>query len=425
MIAIRLIRENIDYVKKQIEKRFHYKVDWNRIVELDKEFLEINGTLERLQHKAKVNAKLFKRVAGDRKKIDELKQNNKQIKEQIRQIKEQAVSKKAVLKGLLMEIPNLPDETIPVGKDESTNRVVKKWGEPTVFDFKPKNHWQLAKQLGILDCDRAAELSGSRFVVHKGKGAKLERSLINFMLDIHSKQGYQEILTPVLVKAEALMSTGQLPKFIDDLYRTDDGMFLIPTAEVTLVNLHAGEIIEVSDLPIKYQEYSLCFRKEAGSYGKDVRGIIRQHQFNKVELVKFCRPEESDSELELLVKDAESVLQTLGIAYRVMELSTGDIGFSARKTYDIEVWLPSQDTYREISSCSNFEDFQARRARIRYRKAPKSKPEYLHTLNGSGLAVGRLMVALLENYQEEDGSVTIPDALRPYVDEVEKITYNK
>jgi len=221
VIATGLIRENIDYVKKQIEKRFHYKIDWDRIVELDKEFLEINGTLERLQHKAKVNAKLFKRVAGDRKKVDELKQNNKQIKEQIRQIKEQAVSKKAVLKELLMEIPNLPDETIPVGKDESANRVVKKWGEPAVFDFKPKNHWQLTKQLGILDFDRAAELSGSRFVVHKGKGAKLERSLINFMLDIHSKQGYQEILTPVLVKAEALMGTGQLPKFIDDLYRTD------------------------------------------------------------------------------------------------------------------------------------------------------------------------------------------------------------
>ncbi len=413
MIAIRLIRENIDYVKKQIEKRFHYKVDWNRIVELDKEFLEINGTLERLQHKAKVNAKLFKRVAGDRKKIDELKQNNKQIKEQIRQIKEQAVSKKAVLKGLLMEIPNLPDETIPVGKDESTNRVVKKWGEPTVFDFKPKNHWQLAKQLGILDFDRAAELSGSRFVVHKGKGAKLERSLINFMLDIHSKQGYQEILTPVLVKAEALMSTGQLPKFIDDLYRTDDGMFLIPTAEVTLVNLHAGEIIEVSDLPIKYQEYSLCFRKEAGSYGKDVRGIIRQHQFNKVELVKFCRPEESDSELELLVKDAESVLQTLGIAYRVMELSTGDIGFSARKTYDIEVWLPGENRYREISSCSNTGDFQARRAKIRYRENAKNC--FVHILNGSGLAVGRTLVAVIENYQQKDGSIKIPEALISYM----------
>jgi len=413
VIAIGLIRKNIDYVKKQIEKRFHYKIDWDRIVELDKEFLEINGTLEQLQHKAKVNAKLFKRVAGDRKKIDELKQNNKQIKEQIRQIKEQAVSKKAVLKGLLMEIPNLPDETIPVGKDESTNRVVKKWGEPTVFDFKPKNHWQLAKQLGMLDFDRAAKLSGSRFVVHKDKGAKLERSLINFMLDIHLKQGYQEILTPVLVKAEALMGTGQLPKFIDDLYRTDDELFLIPTAEVTLVNLHAGEIIEAYDLPIKYQEYSVCFRKEAGSYGKDVRGIIRQHQFNKVELVKFCRPDESDSELELLVKDAESVLQALGIAYRVMELSTGDIGFSAKKTYDIEVWLPGENRYREISSCSNTGDFQARRAKIRYRENGENR--FVHILNGSGLAVGRTLVAVIENYQQKDGSIKIPEALISYM----------
>jgi len=412
VIAIGLIRNNLEYVKESVAKRFHYNIDWDKIVELDRECLELNKEIEHLQSQANSNAKLFKTLLDDKESAQKLKQENRKIKEEIKNIKERLEPKKAELKKLLMRIPNLPDENIPTGKNESANRVIRSWSEPPGFDFKPKNHWQIANRLGILDFDRAAKLSGSRFVIYKENGARLERALINFMLDFHAKQGYQEIMTPILVKPDALIGTGQLPKFIDELYQTDDGMFLIPTAEVTLVNLHAGEIIKADELPIKYQQYSACFRKEAGSYGKDVKGIMRQHQFNKVELVKFCKPAESDNELELLTKDAESVLQALGLAYRVVELSTGDIGFSARKTYDIEVWLPGENRYREISSCSNTGDFQARRANIRYKDG--SKNQLVHTLNGSGLAVGRTLVAIIENYQRSDGSIKIPEALIPY-----------
>ena len=301
---------------------------------------------------------------------------------------------------------------------------MRRWGEPSAFDFAPKNHWEIGEELGILDFARAAKLAGARFALYKGGGARLERALINFMLDLHTgEHGYQEMLPPALATRATLTATGNLPKFEEDLFRIDSPeLFLIPTAEVPLTNVHREEILERKDLPIKYTAYTPCFRREAGSYGQDVRGLIRQHQFNKVELVKLSEPESSYEELELMVQDAEDVLRRLKLPYRVMELCTGDMGFAAAKTYDLEVWLPGQATYREISSCSNCEDFQARRAQIRYRKEKKGKPIFVHTLNGSGLAVGRTLVAILENYQQRDGSVVIPEALRSYMGGRERLT---
>ncbi len=413
MIDIKLIREELEVTKALIAKRLHYKIDWDKIVKLDNECFNLNKTLEKLQHKANTNATLFKRAAGNKQEIDKIKNNSKKIKEDIKELKTELEPKSDNLKQLLLEIPNLPDDDIPIG-NETDCEVIKKWGEPKVFNFKPKYHWEIAKNIDILDFDRASKLSGSRFVVHKGQGAKLERALINFMLDLHTKQGYQEILTPYLVKKEALIGTGQLPKFIDELYQTDDGLFLIPTAEVSLVNLHSNEILPAESLPIKYQAYSACFRKEAGSYGKDVSGMIRQHQFNKVELVKFTKPNKSSEELLSLLSDAEAVLQELKLPYRVVKLASGDIGFAAKKTYDIEVWLPGENKYREISSCSNTGDFQARRANIKYKEDGKSR--FVNTLNGSGLAVGRTLVAIIENYQLENGSIKVPDALSIYLE---------
>ena len=323
----------------------------------------------------------------------------------------------------LLTVPNLPAADVPVGRSEEDNVVVRTWGEPQSYPFVPKPHWEIGEALGILDFERGAKLTGARFTLYRGAGARLERALINFMLDLHTeKHNYVEMLPPFMVNRESMTGTGQLPKFEDDLFRIE-GMdyFLIPTAEVPVTNIHRGEILKGADLPVCYTAYTPCFRKEAGSYGKDTRGLIRQHQFNKVELVKFVRPADSYNELEKLVADAEEVLQLLELPYRTMKLCTGDIGFSAAMTYDLEVWLPGQNTYREISSCSNFEDFQARRASIRFREDEKSKPEFVHTLNGSGLAVGRTLVAILENYQQEDGTVMIPSALRPYMGGLENI----
>jgi seryl-tRNA synthetase len=310
-----------------------------------------------------------------------------------------------------------------VGTDERDNREVRRWGEPPKFRFAPKNHWDIGEELRILDFARAAKIAGARFAVYRAGGAKLERALINFMLDLHTGQnGYQEILPPALVNRAALVGTGQLPKFEEDLFHVAPGdYFLIPTAEVPLTNLHREEILEQDELPINYVAYTPCFRSEAGSYGKDVRGLIRQHQFNKVEMVKLTEPEDSYDELEKMVQNAETVLKKLELPYRVVELCTGDMGFGAAKTYDLEVWLPGQNTYREISSCSNCEEFQARRANIRYRKEKKGRPLFVHTLNGSGLAVGRTLVAVLENYQQEDGSVIIPDSLRAYMGGLDRI----
>ncbi|MBI4481904.1 MAG: serine--tRNA ligase [Acidobacteria bacterium] len=328
------------------------------------------------------------------------------------------------LRSTLAGLPNLPHETVPVGTDESSNREVRRVGEPTRLNFPARDHVELGSNLGILDMERASKLAGARFALYMGLGARLERALINFMLDVHTKEhGYQEVLPPVLVNSTTLFGTGQLPKFEGDLFKvTGTDYYLIPTAEVPVTNLYRDEILEGSRLPINLTAYTLCFRSEAGSYGKDVRGLIRQHQFNKVELVKFTRPEDSYQELEKLTLDAEDILKRLELPYRVAVLCTGDMGFSAAKTYDIEVWLPSQNRYREISSCSNCEDFQARRAHIRYRPGPGAKARLVHTLNGSGLAVGRTWIALLENGQQEDGSVVIPSALRPYLDGLERLT---
>jgi len=329
------------------------------------------------------------------------------------------------LNGLLATLPNLPHESVPVGNDESANQVVKRWGEPLQFAFPPRDHVDVATNLGILDLERAAKITGARFSLLTGVGARLERALINFCLDLHTKQhGYTEVLPPFMVNSQTLYGTGQLPKFEADLFKLTDerNFYLIPTAEVPVTNIYAGEILDNAQLPMKMTAYTPCFRSEAGSYGKDVRGLIRQHQFDKVELVKLTRPEDSYQELESLTRNAEVVLETLGLAYRTVVLSTGDMGFQSAKTYDIEVWLPSQNTYREISSCSNCEAFQARRAQIRFRREPKAKPEFVHTLNGSGLAIGRLWIAILENYQQADGSVVLPPALRPYLDGLERIT---
>jgi seryl-tRNA synthetase len=323
----------------------------------------------------------------------------------------------------MLTLPNLPHPTVPVGSTETDNKEVRRWGDPPQFDFAAKNHWDVGEELGILDFERAAKIAGARFAVLSGAGARLERALINFMLDLHTNEnGYREMLPPALANRHALIGTGQLPKFEEDLFRLAQGeYFLIPTAEVPLTNLHRDEMLDLEQLPIKYVAYTPCFRSEAGSYGKDVRGLIRQHQFNKVEMVKFAEPENSYLELESMVQNAEAVLQRLRISYRVVELCTGDLGFGSAKTYDLEVWLPGQNTYREISSCSNCEDFQARRANIRFRKDRKARPSFVHTLNGSGLAVGRTLVAVLENYQQKDGTVVIPDVLRPYMGGLERI----
>jgi seryl-tRNA synthetase len=327
------------------------------------------------------------------------------------------------LKTLELYFPNVPHESAPVGRDESDNRTERHWGDKPSFDFTPKAHWDLGESLGILDFDRAAKVTGARFSVLYGAAAKLSRALMNFMLDVHTDQGYLEVLPPFMVNADSLRGTGQLPKFEEDLFKLqgEKTLYLVPTAEVPVTNLHRDEILDGAKLPIRYTAYTPCFRSEAGSYGKDTRGLIRQHQFEKVELVKFTTPEQSWGELEALTRDAEELLQKLNLHYRVMTLSTGDMGFTAAKTYDIEVWLPGQETYREISSCSNFADFQARRANIRYRNADK-KVGFVHTLNGSGLPLGRTLVAVLENYQQADGSVIVPEVLRPYLRGLERIT---
>jgi seryl-tRNA synthetase len=362
-------------------------------------------------------------------RIPELKQANQDASELIAETKEMRVQiqelEKAAeeydtrLSELLVAIPNLPHESVPVGKSTEDNVEVRRWGKPPAFSFPPKPHWELGEQLGILDLERAAKLSGARFAVYWDEGARLERALANFMLDVHTREhGYREVLPPYLVNSDALYGTGQLPKFADDLFRVPQGersLWLIPTAEVPVTNLYREEVLDSGQLPISLTAYTPCFRSEAGSYGKDVRGIVRQHQFQKVELVKFSRPEDSYQELEKLTADAEDILQRLGLHYRVVVLSTADMGFASAKTYDLEVWLPSQMLFREISSCSNFEAFQARRANIRFRRLGKGKSEFVHTLNGSGLAIGRTWLAILENYQQADGSVVVPEALRPYM----------
>jgi len=361
---------------------------------------------------------------GKREEAEDRREHASFLKESISKRNRVRDEAEARMRELLSTLPNIPHASVPVGKDESANVEVRRWGAPPEFDFEPKDHVDLGTALGILDLERATKITGARFAILNGAGARLERALIDFMLDLHTREhGYQETLPPFIVNRDSLFGTGQLPKFEGDLFKLEDerGFYLVPTAEVPVTNYYREEILDASQLPMKWAAYTPCFRSEAGSYGKDTRGVIRQHQFEKVELVKYALPENSYDELESLTRNAETVLQRLGIHYRVVTLSTGDLGFSNAKTYDIEVWLPSQNTFREISSCSNYEAFQARRANIRFRRAGGSKPEFVHTLNGSGLAVGRTWIAVLENYQQADGSVIIPKPLRPYMGGLEKI----
>jgi seryl-tRNA synthetase len=398
-------------------------IDWDEFVRLDRERREALANVERLKEKKNQLSGAIGKLRKSGADASALMREGEEVSAAIRSAEGPLKECEARFEHFILTLPNLPHPSVKVGNNETENLEMRRWGEPSKFAFAPKNHWDIGEELGILDFERAAKIAGARFAVYRDAGARLERALINFMLDLHTREhGYREILPPALVNRAALVGTGQLPKFEEDLFHLAPGdYFLIPTAEVPLTNLHRGEIIERQDLPIKYVAYTPCFRSEAGSYGKDVRGLIRQHQFNKVEMVKFTEPEDSYDELESMVQNAEAVLQRLRLPYRVVELCTGDMGFGAAKTYDLEIWLPGQNTYREISSCSNCEDFQARRANIRYRKDNKGRPIFVHTLNGSGLAVGRTLVAVLENYQQEDGSVVVPEALRPYMGGLERI----
>jgi seryl-tRNA synthetase len=382
--------------------------------------------VEQLRHRQRVGGEEIARLGKAGQDATAQKGEMKGVAEEIKALEGRLDAVKEQIQQFLLVTPNIPDETVPVGPDAAANREVRRVGEPPRFSFAPKAHWDLGPELGILDFERAAKVSGARFAVYWDAGARLERALIQFMLDLHTRErGYREVIPPYLVTAETLTGTGQLPKFEGDLFKTragDRDLYLIPTAEVPLTCLHRDEILEADRLPLKYVAFTPCFRSEAGSYGKDVRGLIRQHQFHKVELVKLTTPEASMAELESMVADAEEVLKRLDLPYRVVVLATGDMGFAAAKTYDLEVWLPGQDAYREISSCSNCTDFQARRASLRYRPQPGAKPRFLHTLNGSGLAVGRTLIAILENHQQADGSVVVPEALRPYMGGVERIS---
>jgi seryl-tRNA synthetase len=389
---------------------------------LTAEFQSLQGELKQLKKESKDTG------LNDQAREANLKEQ-KLLKDTIGSLEERANAYDSRLREILITIPNLPYDSVPVGKDEHDNKVVRTWGEPRKLDFEPKPHWEIGEALGVLDLERAAKLSGARFAVYWDMGARLERALANFMLDLHTgHHGYTEVLPPYMVNADSMYGTGQLPKFEQDLFKVphgDKNLYLIPTAEVPVTNLYRDETIDTARLPVSLTAYTPCFRSEAGSYGKDVRGIIRQHQFQKVELVKFAKPEESEAEHEKLTRDAGEVLQKLGLHYRTVLLCTGDMGFSSAKTYDLEVWLPGQKLYREISSCSNFDSFQARRANIRYRPEGKNKTDYVHTINGSGLAVGRTWVAIVENYQQADGSVLIPEVLRPYMGGAERITIRK
>ena len=392
---------------------------------LDTERRALIQEVEALRHRQRVAGEEIARRGKAKEDASELKAEMKGVAERIKQGDARLEEVKAAIERFLLVVPNVPDASVPVGKDAEANVEVRRVGTPRAFDSEPKAHWDLGPELGILDFERAARISGARFAVYWDMGARLERALIQFMLDLHVGRGYREIIPPYLVTADTLTGTGQLPKFEGDLFKTSAGdrdLYLIPTAEVPLTILHRDEILDAADLPKKYVAFTPCFRSEAGSYGKDVRGLIRQHQFHKVELVKLTTPESSMDELEGMVEDAEEVLRRLSLPYRVVVLSTGDMGFAAAKTYDLEVWLPGQQDYREISSCSNCTDFQARRASLRYRPEAGAKPRFLHTLNGSGLAVGRTLIAVLENYQQEDGSVVVPEALRRYMGGAERIT---
>jgi seryl-tRNA synthetase len=416
MLELRFIRENLELVKEKTEFRGVKDSRVEDFAAVDIKRRELLTELESLQNRRKTVSSEIAALKKQNKDAESLILEMRKAGERIKDLKKQVASVEEDLQEIVMGIPNLCDDSVPQGMDDSENVEVRQWGKIPEFSFDPKPHWEIGEALDILDFERAAKLSGARFVLLKGFGSKLERALINFMLDLHTqKHGYTEILPPFMVNSASMTATGQLPKFEEDLFRIKDwDLYLVPTAEVPVTNIHRNETLAEKQLPIKYCAYTPCFRSEAGSYGKDTRGLIRQHQFDKVELVKFARPDESIDELESLLADAEKVLQLLKLPYRVVNLCAGDLGFSAIKTYDIEVWMPAQNKYREISSCSNFGDFQARRGGIRYRPRNSKKSSLVHTLNGSGLAVGRTLAAILENFQRDDGSVYLPEVLEPY-----------
>jgi seryl-tRNA synthetase len=420
MLDLNFVRDNLPTVEEMLRQR------GMKPAEVLKNFAQVDAqrrqaitsaeTMKAQRNRASEEIAKLKKSGQDATALIE---ETKKLREQVDELGKAAEEYETRLQQILVGIPNMPHASVPIGKSADDNVEVRRWGTPPIFDFTPKSHWEIGERLGVLDLERAAKLSGARFAVYWDLGARLERALANFMLDLHTREhGYTEVLPPFMVNSDSMYGTGQLPKFAADSFKVPHGdkdLWLIPTAEVPVTNLYRDEVLEAARLPISLTAYTACFRSEAGSYGKDVRGIIRQHQFQKVEMVKFARPEDSSEQLERLTHDAEEVLQKLGLYYRVVALSTGDMGFSSAKTYDIEVWLPGQQLFREISSCSNFESFQARRANIRYRPEGKNKTEFVHTLNGSGLAVGRTWVAIVENYQQGDGSVVIPEVLRPYM----------
>ena len=423
MLDTKWVREHYDELAEMLALR-NNAFPLDRYKELDEERRKVLLEVEKLKERRNAGSK----EVGIRKKAGEdteaLQNEIRELGEEIKKFDDKANKIESELDELALRIPNRPHASVPKGKDENDNIEMRRWGTPREFDFEPKPHWDLGEALGVMDFDRGVKIAESRFTVLKGAGARLERGLMNFMLDLHTTQhGFTEVAPPALVNSKTMTGTGQLPKFADDLYRClNDDLWLIPTAEVPLTNLHSGETFKESDLPKYFCAFTPCFRREAGSYGRDMRGMLRQHQFDKVEMVKLSTPEKSYDELEHMTNCAEKVLQLLGIPYRVIVLCTGDTGFGAAKTYDIEVWLPSQNTYREISSCSNCEDFQARRMGIKYKPADGGKARFIHTLNGSGLAIGRTLIALMENYQNADGSITVPEALRPYVGGLERVS---
>ena len=417
MLDVKRVRENFDSVKAAVERRGKGDFGIDNVLKLDTRRRELLAEVEQLKNKQNTASREVPKLKREGEDASALFAEMKELSSKIKTLDAEVSKVEDELHNELLNVPNTPNPDVPEGVDDTENLEMRKFGEPTEFSFEPKAHWDIGTNLDILDFERASKISGARFTVYKGIGAKLERAVINFMLDLHTEeQGYTEILPPFMANRDAMTGTGQLPKFEDDMfYVPAKDLFLIPTAEVPVTNLHSNEIIEPEDMPVYYTAYTPCFRKEAGSAGRDTRGLIRQHQFNKVEMVKFVNPDNSYEELDKLTHDAEEILQRLGIPYRVVRLCTGDLGFSSAMTYDIEVWMPSYSRYVEISSCSNFEDYQARRANIRFRREKKAKPEFVHTLNGSGLAVGRTVAAILENFQQEDGSVVVPKVLRPYM----------
>ncbi|WP_066634197.1 serine--tRNA ligase [Desulfolucanica intricata] len=421
MLDLKFVRNNPDLVREALIKR-QETITLDKFLQLDEQRREKLVVVEQLKNRRNVVSQEIGKLKKEGCPAEDMVVEMREVSQQIKEIDDQVKAIEQELESILLSIPNIPDESVPVGKNEDDNIEIRRWGEPRKFDFEPKAHWDIGEKLDIIDFERGSKVTGARFSFYKGLGARLERALINFMLDLHtSEHGYKEIFPPFIVNQDSMLGTGQLPKFSEDMFKiANSNYYLIPTAEVPVTNLYRDEILDGERLPIYHVAYSACFRAEAGAAGRDTRGLIRQHQFNKVEMVKFCRPENSYVELEKLLQNAEKVLQLLELPYRVVCLCTGDLGFSAAKTYDIEVWLPSYKTYREISSCSNFTDYQARRANIKF-KTGRGKPQFVHTLNGSGLAIGRTLAAILENCQEIDGTVNIPKVLQPYMGGLEKL----